>query len=274
MNMNILSVIYKDTTVNINYFSINVDADYVQIYFINIQDNDCKFFCQWLDANRIDYEKKERDSYTIIKVDTNVFNLDIAVKSPIKSSEVYNNFYKAIYEHERDITNAEAIIAKYEEYATDKANEINAISSREHSDEYHKSLDNTLLEILEYTRCKYLEIVALAKEHLDVSRGTLPVVDELKIAYHVSELFSKDDYRKLIYIQEYLNNKSKLPKQKEQYLEILWDLDNYEYPEVVKEVEAIGQKKFNEYYDKALKFVENVEDLKENIEEKLNKFYQ
>ena len=47
-----------------------------------------------------------------------------------------------------------------------------------------------------------------------------------------------------------------------------------EDPEVVKEVEAIGRKKFNEYYDKALKFVENVEDLKENIEEKLNKFYQ
>lgn len=274
MNMNILSVIYKDTTVNINYFSINIDEDCIQIYFINTQNNDCKFFCQYLDVNRIDYEKKERDSYTIIKVDASVFNFNIAIKSPIKSSEVYNNFYKAIYEHERDITNAEAIITKYEEYATDKANEINAISSREHSDEYHKSLDNTLLEILEYTRCKYLEIVALAKEHLDVSRGTLPVVDELKIAYHVSELFSKDDYRKLIYIQEYLNNKSKLPKQEEQYLEILWNLDDYEYPEVVKEVEAIGQKKFNEYYAKALKFVEKDEDLKENIEEKLDKIYQ
>lgn len=274
MNMNVLNVIYKDTTVNINYFSINIDADYIQIYFINTQDNDCKFFCQWFDANRIDYEKKERDSHTIIKVDASVFNLNIAVKSPIKSSEVYNNFYDAIYKHEHDITNAEAIIAKYEEYAADKANEINAISSREHSDEYHKSLDNTLLEILEYTRCKYLEIVALAKEHLDVSRGTLPVTDELKIAYHVSELFSKDDYRKLIYIQEYLNNKSKLPKQEEQYLEILWNLNDYEYPEVVKKVESIGRKKFNEYYDKALEFVENVEDLKENIEEKLDKIYQ
>lgn len=272
--MNVLNVNYKDITVNINYFSINVDADYVQIYFINIQDNDCKFFCQWLDANRIDYEKKERDSYTIIKVDANVFNLNIAVKSPIKSSEVYNNFYDAICKHERDITNAEAIIAKYEEYAADKANEISNISSRDYINEYRKSFDNTLLEILEYTRCKYLEIVALTKEHLDVSRGTLPVVDELKIAYHVSELFSKDDYRKLIYIQEYLNNKSKLPKQEEQYLEILWNLDDYEYPEVVKEVEAIGQKKFNEYYDKALEFVENVEDLKENIEEKLDKIYQ
>lgn len=55
---------------------------------------------------------------------------------------------------------------------------------------------------------------------------------------------------------------------------MLWDLNDYEYPEVVKEVEAIGREKFNEYYDKALKFVEKDEDLKENIEKKLNNFYQ
>lgn len=272
--MNVLNVIYKDTTVNINHFTINIYEDYIQIFFVRTQDNDCKFFCQWLDANRIDYEKKERDSYTIVKVDTNIFNLDIAVKSPIKSSEVYNNFYDAICKHERDITNTEALITKYEEYAADKANEISNISSRDYINEYRKSFDNTLLEILEYTRCKYLEIVALTKEHLDVSRGTLPVVDELKVAYHVSELFSKDDYRKLLYIQEYLNDKSKLSKQEKQYLEMLWNLNDYEYPEVVKEVEVIGREKFNEYYDKALKFVKNDEDLKENIEEKLNKFYQ
>lgn len=274
MIMNVLNVNYKDKTVSINYFSINIDKDGTQIYFINTQDNDCKFFCQWLDANRIDYEKKERDSHTIIKVDTNIFNLDIAVKSPIKNLQKYNNFYDVICKREQNIANAEAIIAKYEEYTTDKANEISNISSRKYSDEYRKSFDNTLLEILEYTRCKYLEIVALTKEHLDVSRGTLPVVDELKVAYHMSELFSKDDYRKLLYIQEYLNNKSKLSKQEEQYLEMLWNLNDYEYPEVVKEVEAIEREKFNEYYDKALKFVEKDEDLKENIEEKLNKFYQ
>lgn len=274
MIMNVLNVNYKDKTVSINYFSINIDKDDTRIYFINTQDNDCKFFCQYLDVNRIDYGKKERDSYTIIKVDANIFNLDIAVKSPIESSEVYNNFYNAIYEREQNIVNAEAIIAKYEEYAADKANEISNINSRKHSDEYHKSLDNTLLEILEYTRCKYLEIVALTKEHLDVSRGTLPVVDELKVAYHVSELFSKDDYRKLLYIQEYLNYKSKLSKQEEQYLEMLWNLNDYEYPEVVKEVEAIGREKFNEYYDKALKLLEKDENLKENIEEKLNEIYQ
>lgn len=274
MIMNVLNVNYKDKTVSINYFSINIDKDGTRIYFINTQDNDCKFFCQYLDVNKIDYVKKERDSYTIIIIDANIFNLDIAVKSPIKSSEVYNNFYDAICKREQNIANAEAIITKYEEYAADKANEISNISSRDYINEYRKSFDNTLLEILEYTRCKYLEIVALTKEHLDVSRGTLPVVDELKVAYHVSELFSKDDYRKLLYIQEYLNDKSKLPKQEEQYLEMLWNLNDYEYPEVVKEVEAIGRKKFNEYYDKALKFVEKDADLKENIEEKLNKFYQ
>lgn len=272
--MNVLNVIYKDTTVNINHSTINIYENYIQIFFVRTQDNDCKFFCQWLDANRIDYEKKERDSYTIIKVDTNIFNLDIAIKSPIKSSEVYNNLYDAIYKRERNIANAEALITKYEESAADKANEISNINSRKHSNEYRKSFDNTLLEILEYTRCKYLEIVALTKEHLDVSRGTLPVIDELKVAYHVSELFSKDDYRKMLYIQEYLNDKSKLSKQEEQYLEMLLNLNDYEYPEVVKEVEAIGRKKFNKYYDKALKFVEKDENLKENIEEKLNKFYQ
>ena len=118
--MNVLNVIYKDTTVNINYFSINIDEDYIQIYFINTQNNDCKFFCQYLDANRIDYEKKERDSYTIIKVDANVFNLNIAVKSPIRSSEVYNNFYDAIRKHKQNIANAEAIIAKYEAETKDE----------------------------------------------------------------------------------------------------------------------------------------------------------
>lgn len=274
MNMSALNVNYKDTTVSINYCSATIDDDYIQLVFLDTQNNDCKFFCQYLDANKIDYKKKERDSYTIIKVASSEFVLDIRIVHPIKSSEVYNNFYKAIYERERDIANTEALIAKYETYADKKSNEINAINSRERSNEYLKALDNTLVEILEFERCKYLEIVALTKEHLDVSRGTLSVVDELKIAYHVSELFSKDDYRKLIYIQEYLNNKSKLLKQEEQYLEILWNLDDYEYPEVVKEVEAIGQKKFNEYYDKALEFVENIEDLKENIEEKLNKIYQ
>lgn len=44
--MNVLNVIYKDTTVNINYLGINIDTDYIQIFFVRTQDNDCKFFCQ------------------------------------------------------------------------------------------------------------------------------------------------------------------------------------------------------------------------------------
>ena len=55
MNMNILSVIYKDTTVNINHSTINNYEVYIQIFFVRTQDNDCKFFCQWRNANRIDY---------------------------------------------------------------------------------------------------------------------------------------------------------------------------------------------------------------------------
>ena len=274
MNMNALNVNYKDTTVSINYCSATIDNDYIQLVFLDTQNNDCKFFCQYLDANKIDYKKKERDSYTIIKVASSEFVLDIRIVHPIKSSEVYNNFYKAIYERERDIANTEALIAKYETYADEKSNEINAINSRERSNEYLKAFDNTLVEILEFERCKYLEIVALTKEHLDVSRGTLPVVDELKVAYYVSELFSKDDYRKLVYIQEYLNDKSKLSKQEEQYLEMLWNLNDYEYSEVVKKVESIGREKFNEYYAKALKFMEKNEELQKKIKKKLNELYQ
>jgi hypothetical protein len=259
--MNILNVIYKDTTVNINHSTINIYEDRIQIFFVKTQDNDCKFFCQWLDANRIDYEKKERDSYTVIKVDTNIFNLDIAVKSPIKSSEVYNSFYDAICKHKQNIANAEAIIAKYEEYTADKANEINAISSREHSDEYHKSLDNTLLEILEFTRCKQLEIVALTKEHLDVSRGTLPIVDELKIACHVSELMSKEDYENVQIILEYLDNKMKLSKKEYEYLRLLNQVDYYCYASVIQEIKDIGKEKFDEYLRKAKKWMQNDENI-------------
>lgn len=272
--MNVLNVIYKDTTVNINHSTINIYEDYIQIFFVRTQDNDCKFFCQWLDVNKIDYEKKERDSYTIIKVDTNIFNLDIAVKSPIKSSEVYNNFYDAICKHKLNIANTEASIAKYEEYAADKANEINAINSREHSDEYHKSLDNTLLEILEYTHCKYLEIVALTKEHLDVSRGTLPIVDELKIACHVSELMSKEDYENVQIILEYLDHKMKLSKKEYEYLRLLNQVDYYCYASVIQEINAIGKEKFNEYLCKAKKWMQNDEEIYEKIKEKTESIYQ
>lgn len=272
--MNILNVIYKDTTVNINHSTINIYEDYIQVFFVKTQDNDCKFFCQWLDANRIDYEKKERDAYTVIKVDTNIFNLDIAVKSPIKSSEVYNNFYDAICKHKLNIANTEAIIAKYEEYAADNANEINAISSRGHSDEYHKSLDNTLLEILEYTRCKYLEIVALTKEHLDVSRGTLPVVDDVQIACYVSELMSKEEYENVLIILEYLDHKMRLSKKEYEYLRLLCQVDLYCYASVIQEINAIGKEKFNEYLSKAKKWMQNDEKIHEKIRVRIDAVYQ
>lgn len=37
MNMNILSVIYKDITVNINHSTINIYEDYIQIFLLELK---------------------------------------------------------------------------------------------------------------------------------------------------------------------------------------------------------------------------------------------
>lgn len=35
--MNVLNVIYKDTTVNINHFTINIYEDYIQIFLLELK---------------------------------------------------------------------------------------------------------------------------------------------------------------------------------------------------------------------------------------------
>lgn len=37
MIMNVLNVIYKDTTVNINHFTINIYEDYIQIFLLELK---------------------------------------------------------------------------------------------------------------------------------------------------------------------------------------------------------------------------------------------
>ena len=63
--------------------------------------------------------------------------------------------------------------------------------------EYARSIDNITKEILEFKRCKQLEALALAEEHFDVSRGTMPTVETLEVAYKVSTLFKLEDFAKL-----------------------------------------------------------------------------
>lgn len=269
-----LHVIYKGQTVDISYDLLYIDTDEVNIRFSNSNAQSCKFLTQYLEANRLYYVLKDREDYKEIVTFPDIFALTLSTKGTYHSPVVKDNLYDAIVERSNDIELAHNAIREFKRRVKIIDAKLADMQDDLSKSEYARSIDNITKEILEFKRCKQLEALALAEEHLNVSRGTLPVVDELKVAYHVSELFSKDDYRKLLYIQEYLNDKSKLSKQEEQYLEMLWNLNDYEYSEVVKEVEAIGRKKFNEYYDKALKFVKNDEDLKENIEEKLNKFYQ
>lgn len=269
-----LHVIYKGQTVDISYDLLCINTDEVNIRFSNSNAQSCKFLTQYLEANRLDYVLKDREDYKEIVTLPDIFALTLSTKGTYRSPVIKDNFYDAIIKRSNDIELAHNAIREFKRNVKIIDARLADMQDDLSKSEYARSIDNITKEILEFKRCKQLEALALAEEHLDVSRGTLPVIDELKVAYHVSELFSKDDYRKLLYIQDYLNNKSKLSKQEKQYLEILWNLNDYEYPEVVKEVEVIGRKKFNEYHYKALKFVEKHEDLKKNIEEKLNKFYQ
>jgi hypothetical protein len=269
-----LHVIYKGQTVDISYDQLYLDKGIIDIRFSNPNAQSCKFLTQYLDANRIHYILEDREDHKEIIANQSMFALALSTKDTYRHQLGKDNLYDAIIEHNKDIALTYEAITKFESNVNAIDDKLADMQDDLSNSEYARSIDNITKEILEFKRCKQLEALALAKEHLDVSRGTIPVVETLKVAYHVSELLSKDEYKKLIYIQEYLNDKSKLSKQEEQYLEMLCKLKVYEYPEVIKEIEAIGREKFNEYYDKALKFVEKDEDLKQNIEEKLNEIYQ
>ena len=138
--------------------------------------------------------------------------------------------------------------------------------------EYTRSIDNITKEILEFKRCKQLEALTLAEEHLNVSRETIPVVETLEVAYEVSTLFKLEDFAKLLYIYKYLEDQSKLSKKYQKVYEVLDKLEKYMYPEYVKEVEALGQNLLAELQEKAAKWAENEPNISEWIREKCRQF--
>lgn len=138
--------------------------------------------------------------------------------------------------------------------------------------EYARSIDNITKEILEFKRCKQLEALALAEEHLNVSRETIPTVETLEVAYEVSTLFKLEDFAKLLYIYGYLEDQSKLSKKYQKVYEVLDKLEKYMYPEYVKEVEALGQNLFAELQEKAAKWAENEPNISEWIREQCRQF--
>lgn len=138
--------------------------------------------------------------------------------------------------------------------------------------EYARSIDNITKEILEFKRCKQLEALALAEEHLDVSCETIPTVETLEVAYEVSTLFKLEDFEKLLYIYRYLKDQSKLSKKYQKVYDTLDKLEKYMYPEYVKEVEALGQNLFAELQEKAAKWAKYEPNISEWIRGKCRQF--
>lgn len=267
-----LHVIYKGQIVDISYDLLYINTDEVNIRFSNSNTQSCKFLTQYLEANRLDYVLKDREDYKEIVILPDIFALTLSTKGTYHSPVIKDNFYDAIIKHSNDIELAHNAIKEFKrnvEIINDKLADMQDDLSKS---EYARSIDNITKEILEFKRCKQLEALALAEEHLDVLREIIPTVETLEVVYEVSTLFKLEDFAKLLYIYRYLKDQSKLSKKYQKVYDTLDKLDKYMYPEYVKEVEALGQNLFTELQEKAAKWAENEPNISEWIREKCRQF--
>lgn len=267
-----LHVIYKDQTVNISYDLLYINTDEVNIRFSNSNAQSCKFLTQYLEANRLDYVLKDREDYKEVVALPDIFALTLSTKGTYHSPVVKDNLYNAIVKHGNDIKLAHNAIRKFNRNVKEIDARLADIRNDSSNSEYTRSIDNITKEILEFKRCKQLEALALAEEHLNVSRETIPTVETLKVAYEVSTLFKLEDFAKLLYIYGYLENQSKLSKKYQKVYEVLDKLEKCMYPEYVKEVEALGQNLLAELQEKAAKWAENEPNISEWIREECRQF--
>lgn len=267
-----LHIIYKGQTVDIFYDLLYINADEVNIKFSNSNAQSCKFLTQYLEANRLDYVLKDREDYKDIVTLPDIFVLTLSTKGTYCSQVVKDNLYDAIIERSNDIELAHNAIRKFKHNVKIIDAKLANMQDDLSKSEYARGIDNITKEILEFKRCKQLEVLALAEEHLDVSRETIPTVETLEVAYEVSTLFKLEDFAKLLYIYEYLKDQSKLSKKYQKVYDVLDKLEKYMYPEYVKEVEALGQNLFAELQEKAAKWAENESNISEWIREKCRQF--
>lgn len=267
-----LHVIYKGQTVDISYDWLYLNADAITLRFYNSNADSCKFLTQYLEANRLDYVLKDREYYKEVIILPDIFALTLSTRGTYRSPVVKDNFYDAIIKRSNDIELAHNAIRRFKH----NVKEIDARLANMQDDlsksEYARSIDNITKEILEFKRCKQLEALALAEEHLDVLRETMPTVETLEVAYEVSTLFKLEDFAKLLYIYGYLKDQSKLSKKYQKVYEVLDKLEKYMYPEYVKEIEALGQNLFAELQEEAAKWAENEPNISEWIREKCRQF--
>lgn len=263
-----LHVIYKGQIVDISYDLLCINTDEVNIRFSNLNAQSCKFLTQYLEANRIDYVLKDREDYKEIVTLPDIFALTLSIKDTYNSSIVKDNLYDAIVKRSNDIRLARNAIREFKFNVKAIDDKLADMQDDLSKSEYIQSIDNITKEILEFKRCKQLEALALAEEHLDVSCETMPVVETLEVAYEVSTLFKREEFAKLLYIYGYLKDRSKLSKKYQKAYDVLDKLDKCMYPKYVKEVEALGENLLAELQEKAAKWAENEPNISECIREK------
>lgn len=267
-----LHVIYKGQIVDISYDLLCINTDEVNIRFSNSNAQSCKFLTQYLEANHLDYVLKDREDYKKIVILPDIFALTLSTKGAYCSPVIKDNFYDAIIKRSDDIELAHNAVREFKRNVKIIDTKLADMQDDLSKSEYARSIDNINKEILEFERCKQLEALALAEEHLDVSRETMPTVETLEVAYEVSTLFKLEDFAKLLYIYGYLADQSKLSKKYQKVYDILVRLEKYMYPEYVKEVEALGQNLLAELQEKAAKWAENEPNISEWIREKCRQF--
>jgi hypothetical protein len=267
-----LHVIYKGQTIDISYDLLYINTDEVNIRFSNSNAQNCKFLTQYLEANLLDYVLKDRENYKEIVTLPDIFALTLSTKGKYRSPVIKDNFYDAIIKRNNDIELAHNAIREFKRNVKIIDAKLADMRNSLSKSEYARSIDNITKEILEFKRYKQLEALALAEEHLDVSRGTISTVETLEVAYEVSTLFKLEDFAKLLYIYEYLKDQSKLSKKYQKVYDTLDKLEKYMYPEYVKEVEALGQNLFAELQEKAAKWAENEPNISEWIREECRQF--
>lgn len=267
-----LHVIYKGQTIDISYDLLYINTNEVNIRFSNSNAQSCKFLTQYLEANRLDYVLKDREDYKEIVTFPDIFALTLSTKGTYRSPVIKDNLYDAIIKHSNDIELAHNAIRGFKRNVKIIDAKLADMQDDLSKSEYARSIDNITKEILEFKRCKQLEALALAEEHLDVSRETMPTVETLEVAYEVSTLFKLEDFAKLLYIYRYLKDQSKLSKKYQKVYDTLDKLEKYMYPEYVKKVEALEQNLFAELQEKAAKWAENEPEIRGWIREKCKHF--
>ena len=168
-----LHVIYKGQTVDISYDLLCINTDEVNIRFSNSNAQSCKFLTQYLEANRLDYVLKDREDYKEIVTLPDIFALTLSTKGTYRSPVVKDNLYDAIVEHGNDIELAYNAIREFKRNVKIIDAKLVDMQDDLSKSEYARSIDNITKEILEFKRCKQLEALALAEEHLNVSRETI-----------------------------------------------------------------------------------------------------